>query len=135
MLGAAVFAGPAEAATTVGVGAEVAVVEPALFVAVTLTSSAEATSALWAVYVEDVAPEIEAQPLEQRSHWYAKPVGLPDQLPVEAVTVCPACANPEIVGGEESAGGETVVPPTGWLRTAAGTDPTPLPTEKESLIV
>ena len=35
----------------------------------------------------------------QRRHWYAYAIGcVPDQLPGLALSVCPACAVPEIVG-------------------------------------
>lgn len=61
--------GELAAAATAAVGADVAVADPKLLVAVTLTSRVEPTSALWAVYVEKVAPDIKAQPAEQRSHW------------------------------------------------------------------
>ena len=46
---------------TTAVAAEVAVAEPALFVAVTVTRMVEPASAEAAVYVTDVAPEIGVQ--------------------------------------------------------------------------
>jgi hypothetical protein len=51
------------------------------------------------------------------------------------VSVCPACAVPEIAGGEVFAGGEATLDPTGWLRTDTGTLPSEFFTEKTSLIV
>ena len=37
-------------------------------------------------------------PLSQRSHWYAYPVGLFDQVPLLVVSVWPCCAVPETAG-------------------------------------
>ncbi len=42
--------------------------------------------------------------LSQRRHWYAKPVGLPLQVPLAAVRVAPCIAVPEIVGRPVFAG-------------------------------
>jgi hypothetical protein len=61
-------------------------------------------------------------------------VGLPDQDPVDAVSVWPSAAAPAIDGAVVSAGG-TVVPPTTPDRTEAATEPTEFETVKLSLIV
>jgi len=47
--------------------------------------------------------------VSQRRHWYAYEIGcVPDQLPGEAVSTCPACAVPEIVGAPVFEGGVSV---------------------------
>jgi hypothetical protein len=38
-----------------------------------------------------------------RSHWYAKLVGLPVQLPFVVLSVCPTCGVPETIGGAAKA--------------------------------
>jgi hypothetical protein len=61
-------------APTTAVGADVAVLEPALFDAVTTTRIVDPTSAADAAYDEPVAPGVAAQlapPASQRCHWYA----------------------------------------------------------------
>ena len=58
-------------------------------------------SADCSVYVFAVAPVIAAQALpcaSQRCHWYVN-VGLPLQVPAFAVSTCPTCGVPLIVGG------------------------------------
>ena len=61
------------------------------------------------MYVLLVALAIDTQfaPAEsQSSHWYANVIGVdPDQLPFDAVSTCPTCAEPEIDGGLVFAGG------------------------------
>ena len=64
--------GGAGAETTIAVGADAALAEPAEFEAVTRTTSVEPTSAVWARYDGEFAPERPEQlpPAEsQRSHW------------------------------------------------------------------
>jgi hypothetical protein len=100
MVGACVFAG-ADALETTAVGAEVALMEPSAFFAVTVARSVWPTSADCAVYVFAVAPPIAVQLspfLSQLLHAYAKLVGLPVHVPSEAVSVDPSCGVPETVG-------------------------------------
>ena len=105
--GGAVFVGGIPATT--GVGADSAVLEPAPFVAITSTTSVDPTSAETSVYADAVAPAMFEQlvpPLVQRRHWKAYEIGaVPVQAPVDAVSVCPSVAVPEIVGGAVFAGG------------------------------
>lgn len=95
---------------TTGVAAEVAVAEPALFEAVTVTRMVEPTSAEAAAYVAAVAPEIGLQfppELAQRTQPYECVIGVePDQVPVEAASVCPTTGVPEIDGRAVDVGGE-----------------------------
>jgi hypothetical protein len=94
--------------TTVGggdwmtaVGTEVAEVEPALLLAVTVTRSVPPASTCPSLYVSAVAPLIAAQLLpvsSQRLHPNACPVGLPLHEPFAAVRVEPTCGAPEMVG-------------------------------------
>ena len=63
--------GATGAGATTDVGSELALLEPALFVAVTTTRIVEPTSAATAVYVSDVAPLMLPQllpPVSQRCH-------------------------------------------------------------------
>ena len=48
--------------------------------------------------------------LSQRCHWKPYEVGLPDQLPVVAVSFWPTTAEPEMVGALVRAGAATVPP-------------------------
>jgi hypothetical protein len=76
----------------VAVAAEVAVVEPVLFVAVTLKRIVWPTSALVRTYEVDVAPLIDPQPLplvSQRPHWYRYVIEPPLQVPGFPVSVDP----------------------------------------------
>ena len=85
--GAAVLVGGPGAITAVA--GEVAGVEPFPFVAVTTTRIVPPTSAPANVYVLAVAPEMSEQlapAASQRRHWYAKLVGEPLQVPVDAVS-------------------------------------------------
>ena len=80
---------------------EDAVALPLSVRAVTWTRSRKPTSAVRTVYVLLVAPAISLQLVpsaSQRCHWKPNDVGLPVQLPVLAVSVCPTRAVPEIVG-------------------------------------
>jgi hypothetical protein len=83
------------------VAADLAVVEPAAFVAVTLTRRVEPASALTIWYAEFVAPPIAVQlppPGPHRSHAYAYDVGDPVHVPTLALRVMPTMGVPEIVG-------------------------------------
>jgi hypothetical protein len=65
------------------------------------------------VYVLLVAPEIDVQLpacASQCIHWYAKPVGLPVQLPGDAVSSDPSRAEPEIDGSDVFEGAAAVTP-------------------------
>ncbi len=78
IVGAAVFFGACPVAATIPVGREVAVPEPELFVAVTMTRSLWPTSAVVSVYCLLVAPAIGAQvppAVSQRSQAYAYDCG------------------------------------------------------------
>ena len=71
IVGGLVFCGADGAAVTTAVGADDAVLDPTLFDAVTATRNVEPTSAFTAVYPDDVAPAISAQPApaeSQRRH-------------------------------------------------------------------
>ena len=88
-------------AWTTAVGTDVVDVEPALFVAVTLTRSVAPASTCCSLYVVAVAPLIAAQLLpfwSQRLHAYVYPVGLPLHDPFVVVRVEPTVVVPEIVG-------------------------------------
>jgi hypothetical protein len=94
-------------AATVAVAADVATLEPHLFVAVTITRSVVDSSAVPSTCVFPVAPDISAQLLafvSQLIHWYEYETPFPVQLPGLAVSVWPATAEPPIVGRELSAG-------------------------------
>src|SRR6185295_12118152 len=82
--GSAVFVGAASAVTT-AVCADVAEAEPTALVAVTTTRSVRPTSLAFTTYVEEVAPPIGEHVAVQLCHWYANEVGLPVQVPVDAV--------------------------------------------------
>jgi len=81
----------------------VAKVEPDEFFARTRTRIACATSAEASVNVWFVPPAMFAQlppNWSQRSHWKVNVIGCgPVQLPGLAVSVCPSCGTPEMVGG------------------------------------
>src|ERR671936_9804 len=76
-----------------------------------------------------------APAVSQRRHWYAYEIGcVPDQLPGLAVSVCPCCGVPEMVGGAVFRGGRVGfaanAPPelaaiTSRRRTTAATPQTP----------
>jgi hypothetical protein len=92
-----------EAAATTPDGAEVADAAPFLFEAVTTTLIVAPTSDALNKYDWPVAPPTDAQlpPREsQRCHWYAYVTPTPDHVPGLAVSVCPSCAVPEIVGND-----------------------------------
>ena len=118
--GRLVFAGVTAAMTT-AVCAEVAVAEPALFVAVTVTRARRPTSAATSVYVAAVAPEMFAQLVElvQRAHWYLNVIGaVPVHVPVVALRVNPFCAVPETAGRTVFAGFVAAVVKTPGAATA-----------------
>ena len=86
---------------------QVPVAEPLPFVKVRVERSVEPTSAAWTAYVRPVAPAIDAQlapPLSQRFHWIVR-VGVPVQVPVATVSVCPTLAVPVMVGATVFVGG------------------------------
>jgi hypothetical protein len=95
---------------TTAVALDVAVAEPAEFVAVTATRSVAPRSSAVSVYVEPDAlgTAVHAAPLElQRCHWYAYVIGCtPVQTPVEACSSEPGAVPPEIVGGSVFVGRE-----------------------------
>jgi hypothetical protein len=94
------FVGPDFASTT-SLGSDGAPVLPSALPAVTTTRTAWPTSPVTSVYVFSVAPVMSPQPapaLLQRCHWYVNVVGLPDQVPFDAVSVEPSRAVPLIVG-------------------------------------
>ena len=68
IVGSAVLLGATGAGATTAVGSELALLEPALFVAVTTTRIVKPTSAASAVYVFDVAPLMLPQLLPLVSH-------------------------------------------------------------------
>jgi hypothetical protein len=88
---------------TTAVAADVAVLDPPSFVAVTTTRSAEPTSAEVRPYVKAVAPAMSTQlePVEsQRRHCAAYEIGAdPVQEPVVAVMDLPSSSVPDTVGG------------------------------------
>jgi hypothetical protein len=93
---------------TAAVCADVAELEPDGLVAVTTTRIVFARSALAKVYVDAVAPEIDAQLLpcaSQLCHWSVN-VGVVSlvQVPLPAVSVEPTCGVPLIVGAAVFAG-------------------------------
>jgi hypothetical protein len=89
--------------------ADAALADPAVLVAVTRTTNALPTSAPASVYACAVAPVTSTQLLPsvlQRRHWYAYEIGVdPDQMPGDAVSVCPSWVVPVIVGAVLFAGG------------------------------
>ena len=93
------------------VAALVAVVEPALLVAVCRTRSVAPASALTGEYVDDVAPEMSLQllPSVERCHCHAR-VGVEPlvQVGAVAVSVCPTCTVPATVGLPDAVGGIAV---------------------------
>lgn len=96
---------PAEIAAE---GADVAAVEPFLFVATTRTRSVSPPRLDATTYVLAVAPETGAQlpPLvSQWSHWKLYVMFFPDHVPVEALIAEPTCGVPLIVGTAIFSGG------------------------------
>jgi hypothetical protein len=83
-----------------------------VFEAVTLTRSVEPRSASTTAYVVDSMPSMGAQAAPeklQRSHWYAKVMGvLPLHAPAEAVRLLPTRAVPATDGGTLLLGGVDV---------------------------
>ncbi len=116
--GAVELAGGVAPATT-AVVAEFAGALPDELCAVTVTRSLCPASAMTSVYVCEVAPEMFAQfapALSQRCHTYVKVIGVvPLQLPLDAASVFPCAAVPEMVGTLVFDGGvpaAVVAPPT-----------------------
>jgi hypothetical protein len=109
-----VFRGAWDAARTTAVAFEALVAVPEAFDAVTRTRNRRPTSADATTYVVEVAPPIAAQSdpvglppeLGQRTHWYAKEVGLLAQVPWLAVSLDPTTALPETTGSATLAGTE-----------------------------
>ena len=98
-LGGSTFTGFGPAITVVG--SEVADVDPLVPDAVTRTRSRMPTSAATTLYDDAVAPEMSAQTFpsgSQRSHWYAKLVAEPPNVPVDENSVPPWAALPVITG-------------------------------------
>jgi hypothetical protein len=88
-----------EAPVTAAVASEVAVAESNPAKAVTATISVAPTSLVATVYEDAVAPAIARQlPLRQRRHSYEKRVGVPLQVPLDAVSLAPTLGRPEIDG-------------------------------------
>jgi hypothetical protein len=107
IVGALVFFGAWPLAWTTSVGREVAVPDPELFVAVTMTRSRWPTSAAARVYRLLVAPPIGAQlppAVSHRCHTYENDFGAFLQLPLLAVRTEPSVADPEIEGSDVFAG-------------------------------
>ena len=106
--GSDVFLGALDA-TMVDVADESALAWPAPFVAVRRARSRKPTSPFGTLYVELVAPPIDAQlaPLvSQRRHWYENVIGVsPDHDPDVAESVLPAAAVPETAGNAVFCGG------------------------------
>src|SRR5437868_6290831 len=94
---------------TTAVCADVAGVDPAAFVAVATRRIVAPTSAPTRAYEFEVALPMSPQlaPAEsQRRHWYVYVIGcVPVQVPFAAVSACPDCAVPEIVGRAVFPGG------------------------------
>jgi len=114
-VGGEVFTGLAAVCGTTAVGFDAVVPEPALFEAVTRTRSRWPASRLVTTYVDPVAPEMTGQfepsgapPLaSQRTHWKLKLIGVaPDHEPLEAVSVEPTLALPEMVGSAVLSGAD-----------------------------
>jgi hypothetical protein len=99
---------------TTPVGAETAVADPALFVAVTMARSVWPAFPEVTAYVDDVAPDRVVQLPPAESHCcqlYAYAIGVaPDQVPVETVSVEPTEALPLIAGTAVTLG-TVVLPP------------------------
>jgi hypothetical protein len=121
MLGAVVGVGAVVLETTAD-GADVALAEPLVFFAVTVTRSVCATSAVTALYVAEVAPSIAAHefPLaSHRLHAYVYELGVFVQVPLLVDSSCPSWAVPEIVGVAVFAGPPSAARPLpGWPKTA-----------------
>jgi hypothetical protein len=100
IVGSAVFTGGGPAGATTEVGAEVASVLPNSFRARTRTRIVFPTSVAATRYVGRSGPTpAQPPPAELHlNHWYANELGLLFQEPAVAVSVCPTCAVPEIVG-------------------------------------
>jgi hypothetical protein len=107
-VGGAVFVGGRTAPGIVAVCAELAFEEPEELDAATVTRSVDPTSAPVGTYVFPVAPEIVAQPGEQRSQAYATTGPVPDQPPAVALNEPPCTAVPVTVGTTVFAGATTV---------------------------
>ena len=106
-LGALVLTGPR--ATTMSVGAVVAVPSPATLCAVTRTRRVCPTSSAVAVWVIPFAPSMSTQSspaVSQRRHWKSRVIGaVPVQVPSTIVSVEPSRASPPIDAGTELTGG------------------------------
>jgi hypothetical protein len=91
------------------VRAELTVLAPATFVAVTATRIRVPTSVEVSVYAAPVAPAIAAQVVparSQRRHWWVYIIGdVPDHVPVSAVSVEPAVVPPTTIGDVVFVGG------------------------------
>src|SRR3954447_16822345 len=101
--GATVFFGAWPVAWTTFVGRETATPLPDAFVAVTWTRTRLPTSVLVSVYCREVAPEMALQfppDASQRCHWKSYDLGLPVQLPCDAVKTEPSRAEPLIDGSD-----------------------------------
>src|SRR5581483_8175093 len=133
---------PSPLATT-AVGADVAVVDPLAFVAVTRTRRVWPTSALTTTYVPADAPgmSVHAPPnRSQRRHWNEKViVPGPVHVPGLAVSVCPSSGVPVTKGGfvllgaagaATAVGAEAAVPVPSAL-VASTTTRTVLPTSAD----
>ena len=86
---------------TTSVVSDVAVVEPALFVALTETRSRCCTSVVRTPYTLPVAPTTSTQLVtaaSHRCHWYENVSGSPVQVPGSAVSSSPTRATPDTVG-------------------------------------
>ncbi len=85
------------AVTTLTAGVE----GPPVFVAMTTTRNVEPASPATTTYDALVAPTRSAHelpPASQRCHWYVYDVGVFVQVPVDADTVAPTCADPDTTG-------------------------------------
>jgi hypothetical protein len=92
---------------TIALAADVAAVEPALLLALTVTRSVAPASTWLSLYVFATAPLIAAQRLpvsSQRLQATAYPAGLPSHDPFTAVRIDPTCGVPVIVGARVIAG-------------------------------
>ena len=91
-----------------GVGSELAIELPPALVAMTVTMSVRPSSVEAIVYVGFVASRIRVQlapTVSHRNHWKANEVGLPDQVPVDAVRVFPTMSVPLTAGSLVLPGG------------------------------
>ena len=114
----------AGAPETTSLGCDVAAVAPAEFVAVTTTRMVEPISDACSRYEALVAPSMSAHVLPLASHSrqrYANDVGASVQEPLDAVSVWPCCAVPEIAGKTVFAGGNGATTPV--CCDVAATDP------------